>query len=114
MIPLDCLAHAVYYEARGETRAGQEAVAHVVLNRGGSICKTVYKGCQFSWVCKPVKAPYGTAWLQARRVAADVLKDPNDNTGGATHFHTGRSPYWAASMRFTIKIGRHKFYAPKG
>lgn len=111
MVPLDCLAQTVYYEARGETRAGQEAVAHVVLNRGGSICKTVYKGCQFSWTCKTKKAPYGSAWLQAREVASDVLNNPKDNTFGATYFHAGKPPYWAASMRFTVKIGKHKFYA---
>lgn len=108
---MDCLANVVYYEARAETRAGQEAVAHVVLNRGGKICQRVYEDCQFSWTCKARKAPYGRAWIQAQAVAADVLsglvKDP---TNGATHFHSGRSPYWAAKMRFKIKIGRHKFY----
>jgi len=30
---VDCLAVAVYFEARGESAAGQAAVAQVVLNR---------------------------------------------------------------------------------
>jgi spore germination cell wall hydrolase CwlJ-like protein len=58
-----CLTEALYYEARGEGRNGQEAVAEVVfhrLNAGGryghSICAVVYKGssrpgCQFSFTC---------------------------------------------------------------
>ena len=60
---LDCLAQAVYYEARGESPAGQAAVAQVVLNRvrhpafPKSICSVVYQGaqaghgCQFSFAC---------------------------------------------------------------
>ena len=30
---LDCLAQAIYYEARSESEDGQRAVAQVVLNR---------------------------------------------------------------------------------
>src|SRR5579863_6755197 len=59
---LDCLAAAVYYEARGESADGRAAVAQVVLNRTRrpgfprSICGVVYQGagdgvCQFSFVC---------------------------------------------------------------
>src|SRR3546814_11459881 len=60
---LDCLAQAVYYEARSETIEGQQAVAQVVLNRvrnpafPNSVCGTVYEGsprstgCQFTFTC---------------------------------------------------------------
>src|SRR3546814_1037743 len=47
---LDCLAEAVYYEARSESEEGQRAVAQVVLNRvrhpayPGSVCGVVYQG----------------------------------------------------------------------
>jgi len=110
---LMCMAQVVYYEARGEGRAGQEAVAHVVLNRGGKICKTVFKGCEFSWTCKTVQAPYGQAWLDARDVARSVLQgETEDPTDGATHFYSGKyKPGWALKFRFTVKIGAHKFYA---
>ncbi|MFM8375734.1 MAG: cell wall hydrolase, partial [Phenylobacterium sp.] len=60
---LDCLTQAVYYEARGEGRAGMQAVAQVVLNRARhpafpkTICGVVFQGasrqtgCQFSFTC---------------------------------------------------------------
>lgn len=60
---LDCLTDAVYYEARGESRQGQAAVAQVVLNRvrhpafPKSVCGVVFQGafsnstCQFSFAC---------------------------------------------------------------
>ena len=64
---IDCLARNVYYEARGESKKGQLAVAQVTLNRvesgmfPDSICGVVnerymVKGrevCQFSWRCDP-------------------------------------------------------------
>ena len=46
---MNCLALNVYYESRGETRAGQQAVAKVTLNRVVSsrypdtICDVVYE-----------------------------------------------------------------------
>ena len=57
-----CLSEALYYEARGEGRTGEQAVAEVVFHRlnarnyGHSICAVVYEGssrpgCQFSFTC---------------------------------------------------------------
>ncbi|HEX9858836.1 MAG TPA: cell wall hydrolase, partial [Paracoccaceae bacterium] len=56
-----CLAEALYFEARGETVQGQFAVAEVILNRVDSprypatICGVVHQGgrggCQFSFTC---------------------------------------------------------------
>ena len=58
--PLDeetnCLATAVYFEARGESLEGQLAVAHVVMNRASSgryppdWCGVVKQPAQFSFV----------------------------------------------------------------
>jgi spore germination cell wall hydrolase CwlJ-like protein len=58
----DCLAQVIYFEARGESEAGQRAVAEVILNRlatgghGHTICSVVYEGvgqtfCQFTFAC---------------------------------------------------------------
>ena len=111
MDDITCLSQAVYYEARGESRQGQEAVAYVVLNRGGKICSTVYKGCQFSWTCRVRTAPYGRAWIEAQEVAQTVLRERNDFTGGATHFHSVTvKPSWAYKFRLTMQIGNHLFY----
>ena len=52
----DCLASAVYFEARGEPIEGQLAVAEVVLNRAQSgryprtVCQVVTQPWQFSFV----------------------------------------------------------------
>ena len=62
MRSLDCLAQAIYYEARSEGEAGQRAVAQVVLNRvrhrdyPSTVCGVVYQHvrgqtCQFSFSC---------------------------------------------------------------
>lgn len=63
----DCLATAIYFEARGETLEGQAAVAQVILNRvrnpayPDTICDVVYQNqdwfnrCQFSFACDGVK-----------------------------------------------------------
>ncbi|MBL0916583.1 MAG: cell wall hydrolase, partial [Sphingopyxis sp.] len=53
---LRCLAGAVYFESRGESLAGQLAVAHVVINRANSgrfpksLCGVVHQPSQFSFV----------------------------------------------------------------
>jgi spore germination cell wall hydrolase CwlJ-like protein len=60
---VECVAQAMYREARGEGDRGQFAVGYVVMNRKNSkdfpstVCGVVYQGkrehmCQFSWVCK--------------------------------------------------------------
>lgn len=58
---IECLARNVYFEARGEPYAGQQAVAWVTMNRvvdsnfDKSICDIVSQKsagvCQFSWYC---------------------------------------------------------------
>ena len=83
---LQCLAEAVYYEARSESEEGQRAVAQVVLNRvrhpawPGSVCGVVYQGplragggCQFTFTCDGalLRLPYGEDWARARRIAAE-------------------------------------------
>ena len=52
---LECLALNVYYEARGESLAGQYAVAEVTMNRKSAarypktVCEVVYQKSAFSW-----------------------------------------------------------------
>lgn len=82
---LECLAQAIYYEARGESAAGQAAVAQVVLNRKrehgypSSVCGVVFQGrggaCQFAFVCNGAmrRTLEPAAWSRAKRVAARAL-----------------------------------------
>lgn len=124
---LECLTAAVYYEARGESAAGQAAVAQVILNRVSdprfpkSVCAVVYqgvggRGCQFSFACDGVldRTGGGAAWDHARRVATRALSGfVMAEVGNATHFHATRvSPGWGAGLRQVAQIGLHVFYRP--
>ncbi len=121
-----CLAEAVYYEARSETRSGQKAVAEVVLNRvaskhfPNSVCGVVYEGsgrktgCQFSFTCDGSMdiAPKGKSWERSQDIASLVLTGGvTPFTNKATHYHTTAiKPKWAKNMRMTKRVGSHVFY----
>lgn len=118
---VDCLSKAVYYEARGESLAGQQAVAQVVLNRARhpgfpkSVCAVVFQTvsegeCQFSFVCdgamgRPLEP---VAWRRARWVAERALQGyVMTAVGKALNFHVaegGRAPGAVATL------GHHVFY----
>ena len=124
----NCLARAVYFEARSESALGQMAVAKVILNRvkapnyPKTICGVVYQGsqrrnsCQFSFACdgQPDDVKQPAAWAQAKHIAQRAIKgDPGvaAKLGGALHYHADYvKPKWAKSMRKAIKVGRHIFY----
>ena len=122
---LDCLTEAVYFEARGESRDGQAAVAQVVLNRvkhpafPKTVCGVVYqgvkgRGCQFSFTCdgKGERAEEGAAWRRARWVAARALAGVVvPQVGSATHFHAARvQPGWGPGFARVAQVGLHVFY----
>jgi N-acetylmuramoyl-L-alanine amidase len=115
-----CLAEAVYFEARGKGPEAGAAVAHVVLNRTESeefpdtACDVVADGCQFSYMCdgKPeamAEARERDAALRtARRVLEGRVDDPTD---GALFFHSdGIDPGWTGSRDRTGRIGGNVFY----
>jgi len=127
-----CLAEAMYYEARGEGRAGQMAVAEVVIRRTKtngyprSVCGVVYQGnpggatnCQFSWACNGDmnRGREPSAWRSARQMAANIVSGKTrltDITNHALFFHaTSVSPNWAGLVR-TTRIGNHIFYRRGG
>lgn len=127
----DCLSKAVYYEAGTESVEGQLAVAEVIANRvrdhryPDSVCDVVFQGatrttgCQFTFTCDGAmnRAPRGRNWESAKKVAAHVLMNLNEErTGGATHYHaTYVDPIWNAGLIKTDKIGAHIFYRfPRG
>jgi spore germination cell wall hydrolase CwlJ-like protein len=122
-----CLSQALYYEARGEGRIGEKAVAEVVFHRmnagnfGHSICAVVYEGsgrpgCQFSFTCNgALNRPRDeSAWRKSEQLAAQILTGEvalHNTTGGATHYHaTWVYPFWAPSLKKTAQIGNHIFY----
>lgn len=124
---LNCLATAIYFEARGESYRGQVAVAQVVLNRvahklyPATICGVVYQNqhrrnaCQFSFACDgmPERITDRKSWTQAEDIARDVAAGSAYLTevGYSTHYHaTYVYPHWAPRMTKVTKIGLHVFY----
>ncbi len=124
-----CLTTAIYYEAALEPRAGQEAVAQVVLNRlrhpgyPKSVCGVVFQGadrpgCQFSFACDGSMARPPAAW--AWKDADDVAKAALDGhvmkaVGTATHYHaTWVMASWTPTLVKVGRIGGHIFFRPPG
>lgn len=118
---LSCMAEALYHEARGEGRRGQQAVAEVILNRVESrrfprtVCGVVNQRSQFSYTIggKP-RIRNQAAYARATQIAREALSGaPRDLTGGATYFHTTRvRPNWSNRFHRTTRIGNHIFYRP--
>lgn len=122
---LECLTQAVYYEARGESAAGQAAVAQVVLNRTRhpafpkTVCGVVFQGlrgggCQFSFACDGSvhRRVESYAWRRAEQVAAKALDGSvMASVGNATHFHVASlSPGWGPRLLRVAQVGAHVFY----
>lgn len=124
----NCLARAIYFEARSESELGQLAVARVILNRTKdpaypkTICGVVYQGsnqrnsCQFSFACDglpdDVKQP--AAWANSKRIAQTAIDGTKSMQimSTATNYHADYvRPKWANSMKRLVKIGHHIFYS---
>ena len=126
-----CLADAIYFEARGEVRKGQEAVAQVIVNRVFSgyyphdVCGVVYQNahhhlaCQFTFACEGKdlsKIDEPDMWEQAKQISRDTLdgKIWHPEVGHATHYHAyWVRPSWIHEMTRLFKFGVHTFYRPR-
>ena len=124
----NCMARAIYFEARSESELGQLAVARVILNRvkdpayPNTICGVVYQGsnrrnsCQFSFACDglPDDVRQPGAWANSKRLAQKAMSDSKGTKimSTATNYHADYvRPKWAGSMKRIVKIGRHIFYS---
>lgn len=121
-----CLAEALYFEARGESVKGQFAVAEVIMNRVASasypdtVCGVINQGtgrkyqCQFTYTCdgraEVINEP--KAFERTSKIAQLMVNGaPRSLTGGATHYHTNAvNPRWARKFPRTATIGVHYFY----
>ncbi|RZM31085.1 MAG: cell wall hydrolase [Sphingomonas sp.] len=115
---LQCMAGAIYFEAKGEPLSGQLAVAEVILNRSKSgrfpksVCSVVTQPGQFSFVrgghvpSVPSNRQYRTAIAVARVALADSWDSPASD---AMYFHAKRAaPGWHRQQ--VAAIGNHVFY----
>ena len=123
--PLDeqsnCIAVAVYHEARGETLEGQLAVARVIMNRAvsgrypASWCGVVKQPWQFSFVRNgrmPSVDESSTAWRNALGVTRLAINNavqsvPTD----CLWYHANYvAPSWGRRLTRVSQIGAHIFY----
>lgn len=126
---LTCLSLNVYFEARGESTAGQYAVAEVTMNRVASrhypdtVCAVVHQKnwdrlrkryvSAFSWTEFDVRPmPKGEGWRIAQDVASAVYYGREaPQLDGATLYHaTYIRPSWSRGKRPVARIGKHIFY----
>lgn len=113
---LECLTKVILYEAGAESRAGQVAVAQVVMNRVESprfpdtICGVVYQPGQFSAI-RSFNPPRNARWNRAMALARDVLDGHEAMVGEALYFHATRvRPAFVRSRTRVATIGNHVFY----
>ncbi|MFL6721762.1 MAG: cell wall hydrolase [Sphingomonas sp.] len=123
--PLDeetnCLATAVYFEARGESLEGQMAVARVVMNRASSgrypadWCGVVKQPAQFSFVRNgqfPQADTNSDAWRKAEAIAELAAGNvvPSVENDVLWYHATYVAPSWGHRLNMVEKIGAHIFY----
>ncbi len=123
---LFCMAKNIYHEAGSEPTLGKYAVAQVTVNRikspkyGDTVCGVVFEPYQFSWANyhgRRWSTPRGESWLEAKRIARDVLENNKRIYGmdDVLFYHaTYVRPYWASRKDRLTRIGLHIFYEPRG
>lgn len=115
----ECLARAVYYEARSEALVGQLTVAEVIINRAesgrfpSSICGVVRQRGQFSFVrggVIPTPPESSRDWREAVAIAQIAMQDLAEGAAPrALFFHARRvNPRWRLTRVATV--GNHVFY----
>lgn len=116
---MECLARAVYFEARGESLEGQLAVAEVIANRAESgrwpstYCGVVKQRSQFSFVKGgriPEPSRSSSAWKRAVAIARIVDGAHHESSvPNALFFHARYvNPGWRLKRVGTV--GNHVFY----
>lgn len=123
--PLDdeanCIATAVYFEARGESLEGQLAVARVIMNRAASgrypasWCQTVKQPWQFSFVRRgqfPTVDANCEAWRKAQGITRLAITNavPSLSTDVLWYHADYVDPSWGHNLTRVEKIGTHIFY----
>ena len=119
----NCIAVAVYHEARGESLEGQMAVAQVIMNRAASgqypnsWCGVVKQPWQFSFVnprtgYMPSVDQTSPAWRKALGVTRLAVADAIDSVpSDCLWYHADYvAPSWGRRLTRVENIGAHIFY----
>lgn len=116
---LNCLAAAIYHEAKGETLNGQLAVGRVIVARSksgrfpDSYCGVVFQPSQFSFV-RGNSLPAGPRNARQWKNAVAVARIAHEGTWrspveGALFFHAAYvSPGWRLTRM--ARVDNHVFY----
>lgn len=119
---MECLANAVYFEARSEPIEGQLAVAEVVMNRAASgrypsdLCAVITQKAQFSFINRGrfPRADRGSeAWRKAVAIASIARQKLAGNLPSSVLWYhaTYVSPSWGRRLTRQTQIGLHIFYS---
>ena len=117
----NCIATAVYFEARGEALEGQLAVARVIMNRAASgqypssWCSVVKQPAQFSFVRHglfPTIDTASVAWAKAQGVTRLAMSNviPSLSNDVLWYHADYVNPSWGHRLSMVQKIGQHIFY----
>jgi spore germination cell wall hydrolase CwlJ-like protein len=119
----ECIAIAVYHEARGEPLDGQLAVAEVIMNRAASgrypasWCDVVKQPWQFSFVNPrngrvPAVNRDSNSWAYAQAITRIAVGNHADALpGDVLWYHADYvAPSWGRRLAKVEKIGAHIFY----
>jgi hypothetical protein len=117
----NCIAVAVYHEARGESLEGQMAVAQVIKNRAMSgkypsdWCGVVKQPWQFSFVRHgqfPSVDVNSEAWRKAVGITRLAVANAVPSVPKECHWYHANyvAPRWSNNLQRVEQIGAHIFY----
>ena len=130
---IEWLARNMFFEARGQSKAGKIAVGFVVMNRVRSssfpntVREVIEAPRQFSWThdgksddpMKYVRRSVvdGRSWARCKLFAFQIYTGERRNPlPGSFNYHSARikPPVWTKRLRRAGKIGGHVFYRGRG
>jgi spore germination cell wall hydrolase CwlJ-like protein len=121
---IKCLTDTIYHEARGESLAGQKAVAMTVINRvkhpefPDSICSVVYQPKQFSWTTQKLKIRNSEMYRKLTKLAHimysnyyihQIVDDAMKKYKSVTFFQISKRMR-NKRLEYIGKIGNHNFW----
>lgn len=122
----ECLALAMYHEARGEGTVGMKSVAFVIHNRVNSgryptsYCSVILQRSQFSFTAdrNPDNIKSWDSFAKALALSVELLDNNGFETekspvGSAMYFHSLRKAsnwVYASGRKFIATIGNHHFF----
>ena len=118
---LNCLAEAVYFEARGEPKAGQKLVAKTILQRTKSpkfpstVCGVVNQKSQFSYKSgRNLRIREPKKYKEIESLVKVEAQKFSPSSSHPLYFYNPKKarPAWAKRMKVLQRAGNHVFLRP--